>query len=75
MGKAGFRFGGAVALKDHPYTLPTGALLLQSPAGTAPLRGALPHPSQPLVFSSLRDPQGRLSELPPHPAVEPFLFS
>ena len=39
--------GVVVVLKDYPYTLPTQTLLLQSPAGTPPLRGALPHSPSP----------------------------
>ena len=52
MGKAGFTFGGAAVavLKDHPSSLPTRTLLLQSSAATPPLQGPSPAPTRPWSF-------------------------
>ena len=66
--------GVVVVLKDYPYTLPTQTLLLQSPAVTPPLRGALPPTQAPGLFQPPRSTRSA-SELPPRPMVEPFLFS
>lgn len=72
MGKAGFRFGGGGGSEGLPlhfaYTDPSPSKPCWDPSSS----GSSPPLPQPLVFSSLRDPQGQLQSFHLVPWLSPF---